>query len=209
MDRRKRKTRKAIFDACVSLMQEKEFQNITVNEIVERADINRGTFYLHFVDKYDMMNSFENEMIEKIEDVMLNNIPKKQFEELFIQSRYDTVVEILKCYEQNKELLHLLMRSSHSASFQAKLRDKLKFVVTEKIFPNFENLELQIPTDLLVILFTSISLSLAEYAQQSETPIDAEKLGEFFINVMLHGPAKMLGLNMDDTLSCPDNWKSK
>ena len=200
MDRRKRKTRKAIFDACVSLMQEKEFQNITVNEIVERADINRGTFYLHFVDKYDMMNSFENEMIEKIEDVMLNNIPKKQFEELFIQSRYDTVVEILKCYEENKELLHLLMRSSHSASFQAKLRDKLKFVVTEKIFPNFENLELQIPTDLFVILFTSISLSLAEYAQQSETPIDAEKLGEFFINVMLHGPAKMLGLNIDDKL---------
>ena len=209
MDRRKRKTRKAIFDACVALMQEKEFQNITVNEIVERADINRGTFYLHFVDKYDMMNSFENEMIGKIEDVILNNIPKKQFEELFIQSRYDTVVEILKCYEQNKELLHLLMRSSHSASFQAKLRDKLKFVVTEKIFPNFENLELQIPTDLLVILFTSISLSLAEYAQQSETPIDAEKLGEFFINVMLHGPAKMLGLNMDDILSSPDNWKSK
>ena len=209
MDRRKRKTRKAIFDACVALMKEKEFQNITVNEIVERADINRGTFYLHFVDKYDMMNSFENEMIEKIEDVMLNNIPKKQFEELFIQSRYDTVVEILKCYEQNKELLYLLMRSSHSASFQAKLRDKLKFVVTEKIFPNFENLELQIPTDLLVILFTSISLSLAEYAQQSETPIDAEKLGEFFINVMLHGPAKMLGLNMDDILSSQDNWKSK
>ena len=201
MDRRKRKTRKAIFDACVSLMQEKEFQNITVNEIVERADINRGTFYLHFVDKYDMMNSFENEMIEKIEDVMINNIPKKQFEELFIQSRYDTVVEILKCYEQNKELLHLLMRSSHSASFQAKLRDKLKFVVTEKIFPNFENLELQIPTDLLVILFTSISLSLAEYAQQSEMPIDAEKLAQFFINVMLHGPAKMLGLNIDDKLS--------
>jgi len=201
MDRRKRKTRKAIFDACVALMKEKEFQNITVNEIVERADINRGTFYLHFVDKYDMMNSFENEMIEKIEDVMLNNIPEKQFEELFIQSRYDTVVEILKCYEQNKELLHLLMRSSHSASFQAKLRDKLKFVVTEKIFPNFENLELQIPTDLLVILFTSISLSLAEYAQQSKTPINAEQLGQFFINVMLHGPAKMLGLNMDDILS--------
>ena len=209
MDRRKRKTRKAIFDACVALMKEKEFQNITVNEIVERADINRGTFYLHFVDKYDMMNSFENEMIEKIEDVILNNMPKEQFEVLFIQSRYDTVVEILKCYEENKELLQLLMRSSHSASFQAKLRDKLKFVITEKVFPNFENLELQIPTDLFVILFTSISLSLAEYAQQSETPIDAQQLGEFFINVMLHGPAKMLGLNMDDILPSPDNWKSK
>lgn len=204
MDRRKRKTRKAIFDACVALMQEKEFEQLTVNEIVERADINRGTFYLHFVDKYDMMNSFENEMIEKIEEVIVKNIPEKQFEARFIQSRYDTVVEILTCYEENKELLQLLMRSSHSASFQAKLRDKLRFVITEKVFPNFENLELQIPTDLFVILFTSISLSLAEYAQQSETPIDAQQLGEFFINVMLHGPAKMFGLNMDEKLSMLD-----
>ena len=81
-----------------------------------------------------MMNSFENEMIEKIEEVILNNIPEKQFEELFVQSRYDTVIEILKCYEENKELLQLLMRSSHNASFQAKLRDKLKFVIIEKSF---------------------------------------------------------------------------
>ena len=66
MDRRKRKSRKAIFDACVELIQEKEFENITINEIVVRADLNRGTFYLHFADKYDMMNSFENEMIDKI-----------------------------------------------------------------------------------------------------------------------------------------------
>ena len=204
MDRRKRKTRKAIFDACVALIQEKEFQNITVNEIVERADINRGTFYLHFVDKYDMMNSFENEMIEKIEDALLNNIPEKQFEELFIQSRYDTVVEILKCYEENKELLQLLMKSSHNASFQAKLRAKQKFVITEKIFPKLGSLELQISIDLFVFLFTSVTLSLAEYAQQSETPIDADQLGKFFINSLLHGPAKMLGLNLDDILPSDD-----
>lgn len=201
MDRRKRKSRKAIFDACVALVKEKDFQNITVNEIVERADLNRGTFYLHFEDKYDMMNSFENEMIDKIEDVLLNNLPEEQFNQLFIQSRYDTIIQILTCYEENKELLQLLMKSSHNASFQAKLREKLKYVLTEKILPNLENFELKIPTDLFVILFTSISLSLAEYAQQSEEPIDAEQLGKFLVNIMLHGPAKMLGLNADGKLS--------
>ena len=49
----------------VFLIEEKDFQKITIHEIAERADINRGTFYLHFLDKYDMMDHFENEMIEK------------------------------------------------------------------------------------------------------------------------------------------------
>lgn len=194
MDRRKRKTRKAIFDACITLVQEKEFQNVTINEIVEHADINRGTFYLHFVDKYDMMNSFENEMIEKIEDVVLTNLPEEQSDQLFIQSRQDTIVEILKCLEENKELLKLLLKSSHNASFQTKLREKMKFVITEKVFPKLENLELEIPTDLFIIIFTSTALSIAEYAYQSENPIDADKLSKFFISIMLHGPAKTVGL---------------
>ncbi len=194
MDRRKRKSRKAIFDACVELVQEKEFQSITINEIVERADLNRGTFYLHFADKYDMMNSFENEMIGKIEHVIVNNLPDQQTDQLFIQSRYDTIVEILKCFEENKELLQLILKSSHNSSFQAKLRSKLKFILEEKIFPKFNNLELNIPTDLFLMIFTSSALSIAEYAFQAKNPIDAEQLTKFLINIMLHGPAKTFGI---------------
>lgn len=194
MDRRKRKTRKAIFDACVSLVQEKDFQSITINEIVERADLNRGTFYLHFEDKFDMMNSFENEMVEKIEEVIVNNLPKEPSDQLFIQSRYDTIVQILKCYEDNKELLQLLLKSSHNNSLQTKLRDKLKFVLTEKIFPKLENFELDISTDLFVMIFTSVSLSIAEFSYQSETPINTEQLAKFLLNIMLHGPVKTLGI---------------
>ena len=200
MDRRQRKTRKAIFDSCVSLIQEKDFQKITINEIVERADINRGTFYLHFVDKYDMMNSFENEMIEIIEEVIINNIPKEQFHQQFLQSRYETIVQILKCYEENKELLQLLLKSSHNSSFQAKLRDKLKLVLTEMIFPKLKKMEYEIPIDLFVIAFSSISLSLAEYAYQSQTPINIEELAELLFNMMIHGPAKTLGLLPDGGL---------
>lgn len=194
MDRRKRKSRKAIFEACVQLVEEKDFQKITINEIVERADLNRGTFYLHFADKYDMMISFENEMIEKIEQIFINNLPEQKSDHLFIQSRYDTVVEILKCFEENKELLQLLLKSSHNTSFQAKLRSKLRGVFEEKIIPKFINTNVTIPIDLFLMIFTSSALSIAEYANQSEVPIDTEQLAKFLINIMVHGPAKTLGI---------------
>ena len=51
MDRRQRKTREAIFAAFIELLSKKDFTQITVSEIIERADISRATFYSHFETK--------------------------------------------------------------------------------------------------------------------------------------------------------------
>ncbi|RRJ66137.1 TetR/AcrR family transcriptional regulator [Paenibacillus oralis] len=56
MDRRIAKTRQAIMEAFVMLMGEKSFEKITIQEIADRADVNRGTVYLHFTDKYDLLD---------------------------------------------------------------------------------------------------------------------------------------------------------
>ena len=51
MDRRQRKTRDAIFKAFIELLSEKNVNQITVGEIIARADIGRATFYAHFETK--------------------------------------------------------------------------------------------------------------------------------------------------------------
>lgn len=56
MDRRIAKTRQAIMEAFVGLMGEKSFEKITIQEIADRADVNRGTVYLHFTDKYALLD---------------------------------------------------------------------------------------------------------------------------------------------------------
>lgn len=56
MDRRVRKTRQAILEAFVGLLGEKDFEHITMNEIADRANVNRGTVYLHYIDKFDLLD---------------------------------------------------------------------------------------------------------------------------------------------------------
>ncbi|PZM65056.1 TetR/AcrR family transcriptional regulator [Paenibacillus dendritiformis] len=96
-DRRVKRTKKRIRCALIELMNEKEFGAITVQDIAERADINRGTFYLHYQDKYDLFERSVDDMLEELakavgptEDEkrsMPHKYPEKQVIRLFSHFR--------------------------------------------------------------------------------------------------------------------------
>ncbi|HEX9012680.1 MAG TPA: TetR family transcriptional regulator [Anaerolineaceae bacterium] len=61
VDPRVKRTRKLINQAFVDLMNEKGFQAITVQDIADRAEVNRATFYAHYEDKYDLLDRYVRE----------------------------------------------------------------------------------------------------------------------------------------------------
>lgn len=66
MDRRQRKTRKAVFDAFAALLEEKRYSNITVSDIIDRADISRSTFYSHFETRDELLKALCDEIFEHV-----------------------------------------------------------------------------------------------------------------------------------------------
>ena len=66
MDRRIKKTHILLKKTLTELIEEKELRKITVSELCERANINRGTFYLHFLDIYDMIEQFQKAIISDL-----------------------------------------------------------------------------------------------------------------------------------------------
>ncbi|THF79530.1 TetR/AcrR family transcriptional regulator C-terminal domain-containing protein [Cohnella fermenti] len=65
-DRRIVKSQNAIKSAFLLMLLEDGFDKITVKSITERADISRKTFYLHYVDKYDLLDSIVNKQLEEL-----------------------------------------------------------------------------------------------------------------------------------------------
>lgn len=87
------RTKKLIMDAFSKLATQKKFSQITIKDITKEATVNRATFYYHFVDKYDLLDTILNEQIMKelIEKIShYKSLNEKTIEAIFI-----AVVEFL------------------------------------------------------------------------------------------------------------------
>jgi AcrR family transcriptional regulator len=69
VDRRILKSQEAIKKAVLEFMAEKDFDDITIRDISDRANVNRGTIYLHYTDKFDLLEKIIEEHIHNLREL--------------------------------------------------------------------------------------------------------------------------------------------
>lgn len=69
VDRRIRKSQEAIKSAVTELMAEKNFDDITLQDISDKADVSRGTIYLHYEDKYDLLDKLIDGHMNELSEI--------------------------------------------------------------------------------------------------------------------------------------------
>ncbi|PVE72520.1 TetR/AcrR family transcriptional regulator [Priestia megaterium] len=69
VDRRILKSQEAIKKAVTELMTQKRFDDITIQDIADKANVNRGTIYLHYMDKYDLLDKMIEEHMNNLEEL--------------------------------------------------------------------------------------------------------------------------------------------
>ena len=111
-DRRVRKTKTQLENGLAGLLREKAINEITVTELTERVDINRSTFYLHYRDIYDMMESIENELVEKIEE-LIQARPVSPFGE----NSFPFIEDIFAILAENKAICAALLGPNGDIAF--------------------------------------------------------------------------------------------
>lgn len=117
MDRRIRKTKKALREGLVELLAEKSIQSITVRELCEKADIHRSTFYANFKDVYDLYAHTEDEIIREISDFFMTDYAFKP-NEFFIV--------LLDYVNKNRKLSRLFFGGNISTAFYERLTGLFK-----------------------------------------------------------------------------------
>ena len=93
-NRKVKYTRIVIRESLFELLETKPLKHITVKELCELADINRGTFYSHYTDIYDLVDKLEGELIEKMTSVI-------QFESIGKQDQLQMFIDVFSHIRTN------------------------------------------------------------------------------------------------------------
>ena len=64
-----RKAQKAIIDAFINLIRKKGFLKVTVQEIIDTAQVNKSTFYMYYLDKYDLLDKVEDQLFAGLREI--------------------------------------------------------------------------------------------------------------------------------------------
>lgn len=129
-DRRVMRTKEKFKEVLLELMEEKSIDDITITEIVKRADFNRGTFYAHYRKKEDLLEEYVEEMFKKLADAV-----RKPYADLsivdFDQLPSSSII-LFDHFLENKRFYKLMLKPSHTYNFHAKMIERLDQLFREE-----------------------------------------------------------------------------
>lgn len=179
MARRIQKSRQAIMDAFMRLMSEKEFESITINQIAVEANVNRGTVYLHFDDKYDLR--------EKCIAAQINQLLRHCMsgDDLVHLPSKTALLHSFEYLEQHASFYSLMLKSKGSTVFRNQMETMFRENLSEYL--DSINLDKEINRDITVQFLTSATVGILEWWIIRSMPYPPSVMVEQFWNLLNRG----------------------
>ncbi|MDK6233441.1 TetR/AcrR family transcriptional regulator [Aerococcus sanguinicola] len=149
--------------AFIELIHEVGFDSLTVSDLARRSSINRGTFYLHYVDKFDLMDQLEEEIMDELEAIFFKE-EYQQGQEVDALSLipYAAILEALQYVESQFTLVQALASPQGDPHFMIKVKDILSRLISAKVEAsdrlNFPPKDLPLPYAKEVLLSSVVSI---------------------------------------------------
>jgi len=183
MDRRQKKTRDAIFKAFTQLLTKKDYNQITVQEIIDAADIGRTTFYAHFETKDFLLRDMCEELIGHIIDIAAG-LPHGHWHDSGNKKTDSVFLHLFQHLQENDHNILELLSSQNNEIFLRYFKSNLKKLVLLQ-YPNESFLkQTHLPKDFLVNHIASSFVETVEWwlsADMVETP---EQITEYFLAII-------------------------
>jgi len=127
------KTKHDIQKCFIDLVQEEGFQNVSVKKIAERASINRGTFYLHYVDKFDCMEKIQVQLLDELQEKMNNIAPSEIFISIQQRKIYSPFLGIYEFILDNAVAIRAILGNQGDPSFSNKVKDIFRNTIVARL----------------------------------------------------------------------------
>jgi len=179
---RRQRTRKQLQDAMLELVLEKGIDSIVIQEITDRADVGRGTFYFHFKDKEDVLWSIIEDRIQATEKILMENFDGKMPE----KPEYYGYVNIFQHVDQNKQIYQMLVSSKGSQEVtnrtkQYMMAETIRDIKTYNVYHEIEQ-----PPDITAQIVVGLLFSLVFWWIETPNEYSAADMGAIMYRTLHH-----------------------
>lgn len=185
-DRRIRKTKKAIHEAILSLLEEKEYNDITISELTERADVNRKTFYNHYSDIQSVIEEIEDDWVDSLVQVLRtslepfskeNHISVREIKEHLNDISLPFFTTLLEELNTHPAIYLILTNQVGHSSLIRKMVNAEKNLLLETLGQNLSN---SVWLDYFLVFTVNGAAGMLEQWYHSDKTISADQLSRFF-----------------------------
>lgn len=132
VDIRIMRSKKAISETFITLLNERDFKTISITEIVNKAGVNRGTFYKHYAYKEDILKEIQDHFLEHLTIMLEDNYQGICYSKLKTTTLSD---ELFIFISEHRNFFHLAIHSVGFLNFQLHFSAILKQFLIENFFP--------------------------------------------------------------------------
>lgn len=192
-DRRVQRTRRLLHQALMSLILEKKYESITVQAILDRADVGRSTFYMHFQDKDDLLFSGFQYLESFLESVQTTSTtpPGKSYERIIAFSP-----AMFEHAHEYRRVNRALLGSDAEAVVRRRIHSVLAGIVWREL-----KLELQrrkranfsVSVELLAHFLVSTFISVMTWWLNSKSPVSPKEIDVAYRRLVMPCLASLFG----------------
>jgi len=193
IDRRVTRTRQGLREALLQLMDEKEFSAITVEEITDRANLGRTTFYLHYRDKEDLLLEEVADLIHKLTH-QVASVPIAEWQQQ--QTPQRPILLLFQHVKANARFYRLLLRGEDMLQATERLGNIIITAVNElagikgEVQSLLENS--RVPISFLGYYFTGALFATIIWWLEQDLASSPEEIAALFQEMILPGMKKVV-----------------
>lgn len=186
VDRRVERTRQMLQQAFREVVQEKGFTATSIQDITERANVNRGTFYLHFADKYMLLDSFVREDMQRL---LTESLPPSARWD--IPTLHLLIYTLLRYFERKYQHQRRIPQAVSPLVEQAVHQELTALLLTWLKQSENKNTRWDVPKETIArVTGWAIFGTVLEWSQE-ETTITAESMANDILRVIMDGVARL------------------
>lgn len=171
LDPRVIRTRHSIISAFIDLSEKKDFEDITVKDITEKAMVNRATFYNHFLDKYDLMEKALNEEVA-------GNLSREAF--IDCEDDQSFIIDLFKAVTSFQLQLATTCQRSYQKTIHQLVNDQLFVIHQKQLLTNYPDMNSE-ESKKVSVIFASALFNLSRVWQSHNIDQTAE---DYIANIM-------------------------